>query len=281
MKLGATADAAAAWIFPAGTTIPANGYLAVWCDGGQAASVVTGANLNTGFALGDASGALYLFNAAGQLVNSVEYGFQIPDRSFGLSAGAMKLLATPTRAATNSAAQTLGAVTQLRINEWMAQPGSGGDWFELYNLDANPVAMAGLYLTDDPSELGRSKFQIPALSFIAGQGWVKWEADSTPSAGRNHLNFTLDGGAEYLRLSNNDASITSIDTVSFGRKPPTFPRAASPTARVTSSACPAHPHPARKTSCSPRPPLPSSRSARPSRRAQTSPSPWPRTVPPR
>ncbi len=216
LKLGAGADATAAWTFPAGTTIPANGHLAVWCDAGQSASVVTGANLNTGFALGDASGGVYLFNAAGQLVNSVEYGFQLPDRSFGLSSGTMKLLAAPTRAAANSAAQTLGAVTQLRLNEWMAQPAAGGDWFELYNLDANPVNMAGLYLTDDPSELGRVKFQVAALSFIAGQGWVKWEADSAPSAGRNHVNFTLDGGAEYLRLSNNDASVTSIDTVSFG-----------------------------------------------------------------
>jgi hypothetical protein len=76
--------------------------------------------------------------------------------------------------------------------------------------------MAGLYLTDDPSELGRKKFQIPALSFIAGNGWVKWEADNLPAAGRNHVNFNLDAEAEYLRLSNSDANVTAIDTASFG-----------------------------------------------------------------
>jgi hypothetical protein len=76
--------------------------------------------------------------------------------------------------------------------------------------------MAGLYLTDDPSEVGRKKFRIPALSFIAGNGWVKWEADNAPAAGRNHVNFSLDGEAEYLRLSNNDANVTAIDVASFG-----------------------------------------------------------------
>lgn len=78
--------------------------------------------------------------------------------------------------------------------------------------------MAGLYLTDEPSEVGRAKFAIPALSFIAGGGWVKWEADSAPEAGRNHVNFNLDGNAEYLRLSNSDVNFTPIDTVSFGQQ---------------------------------------------------------------
>ena len=211
MKLGTTSDAAGAWIFPAGSTVPANGQLALWCDPGQAASAS-----NTALTLGDASGGLWLFNAGGQLVNQVAWGFQIADKSIGLHGGVWKILAAPTRGLPNSAAHTLGAVTGLRINEWMAQPAAGADWFEIYNPDANPVAMAGLYLTDDPSELGRAKFVIPALSFIGGQGWVKWEADSAPEAGRNHVNFTLDGGAEYLRLSNGDTAFTVIDAVSFG-----------------------------------------------------------------
>ena len=206
------------WTFPYGTSIAAGGYLAGWCDATQSASASFSADMNTGFALGDVSGGVYLFNAAGQLVSTVEYGFQIADRSFGLSAGTMKLLASPTRAAANSAAATLGVVTNLRINEWLAlqTAPTATDWFELYNLDANPVAMAGLYLTDDPSELGRTKFAIPALSFIDGHGWVKWEADSAPELGRNHVNFNLSGSGEYLRISNNDASFTAIDTVSYG-----------------------------------------------------------------
>ena len=216
MKLGATNNAAAAWTIPAGTSVAANGYLAIWCDAAQPASGSASADLNTGFALGDASGGLYLFNTSGQLMNQIEWGFQIVDRAIGRDAGVWKLLASPTRAAANSAAVTLGAVTQLRINEWASAIPAQPDWFELYNLDTNPVAMAGLYLTDDPSELGRIKFQVAALSFIDGHGWVKWEADNAPELGRNHVSFTLDGDAEYLRLSNNDANLTVIDAVSFG-----------------------------------------------------------------
>ncbi len=136
----------------------------------------------------------------------------------GLYWGAQKLLATPTRGVANSAAATLGLATLLKINEWLAAPVFGGDWFEIYNPSANPVNMAGLFLTDDPSEIGRAKFTIPALSFVAASGWVKWEADNGPEPGGAHVNFTLDANAEYLRLSNNDANFTAIDTVSFGQQ---------------------------------------------------------------
>ncbi len=220
MRIGATNNFATAWPIPAGTAVAANGYLGIWCDATQPASTTSSANLNTGFTLGDFGGDLYLFTSAGQLAAQIRWGFQINDRSIGLSSGTWKLLASPTRAAANAAAATLGVVTQLRINEWAASLPGQSDWFELYNLDANPVAMAGLYLTDDPSEVGRTQFAIPALSFIGGassaNAWVKWEADGDVELGRNHVNFTIDGSGEYLRLSNNDASLTLIDAVTFG-----------------------------------------------------------------
>jgi hypothetical protein len=216
MRVGVTNDFSSAWAIPAGTSIGAGGVLAVWSESLQPPSVAPGPNLNSGLTLGDASGALYLFNSLGQVVDSVRWGFQIADGSIGVDSGTWKLLASPTRGAATSGPATLGAVTQLRINEWAAALPVQTDWFELYNLDSLPVAMAGLYLTDDPSELGRKKFQVPALSFIAGKGWVKWEADNSPWLGDNHTNFNLDGDAEYLRLSNNDANVTVIDAVSFG-----------------------------------------------------------------
>ena len=218
MKLGTANNAATAWTFPAGASIPALGWLTVWCDFTRSASVANDADMNTALNLGDQSGALFLFNTSGQTVDRAEWGPQIVDRSFGLDAGTQKLLASPTRAAANSAASALSPASGLKINEWLAAPVIGGDWFEIYNPGADPVAMAGLFLTDDPSEVGRAKFTIPALSFIAGGGWVKWEADNAVAAGRNHVSFTLDGNAENLRLSNNDANFTVIDTISFGQQ---------------------------------------------------------------
>ncbi len=216
IKIGPSGNAGAAWTIPAGTNIPAGGVIAIWCESLQPASTAASPTLNTGFVLDEVSGAVFLFDAAGRIVDSIQWGFQIPDRSIGRDSGVWKLLAATTRGVANSAAAALGATAQLRINEWAASLNAQADWFELHNLDPLPVAMAGLYLTDDPSELGRAKFQIAALSFIDGGKWVKWEADGAPELGRNHVNFTLDGGAEYLRISNNNASFTAIDVVSFG-----------------------------------------------------------------
>ena len=198
--------------FAPGTVIAAGGYLTVWCDGGRASS--TAGNLNSGFSLSGTSGGAFLFNATGQLVNSVEYGFQVPDQSIGLSGGQWRLLAAVTPAATNAAPAALGVVTNLRLNEWMASPVSGDDWFEIYNLDPLPVSLGGLFLTDDPSLAGLSNTPMAALSFIAGHDWVQWIADGNISAGRNHSDFDLNADGETLRMYAADFSV--LDSVSFG-----------------------------------------------------------------
>src|SRR5258706_13628950 len=97
------------WLFPAGTTIPAGGYLTLWCDGSRGATTNYPADLNLGQALNGQSGSVYLFNQAGQVVDYVEYGFQIMNKSIGRVAGNWSLLATNTPGATNAAAAALGA----------------------------------------------------------------------------------------------------------------------------------------------------------------------------
>ncbi len=213
MSLGDSAEAGE-WIFPAGATLPANGHLRVWCDGGRAASLTLGADMNTGFSLSGESGGVYLFNAAGQRVDAVEYGFQVSDQSIGRSGGVWRLLAVPTPNAANSAAASLGAQTAIKLNEWMSEPLSGNDWFELYNPGASPVDLAGLFLTDDPSIAGVTKHQVAPLSFVGAGGFVKFEADGDPSQGRHHVSFNLDRFGETLRLyAPNRSMIDSADLV--------------------------------------------------------------------
>ena len=53
------------WVFPAGTTLAAGGYLVLWCDGSRAASTTYSAALNTGQSLDGNSGGAYLFNQCG------------------------------------------------------------------------------------------------------------------------------------------------------------------------------------------------------------------------
>jgi hypothetical protein len=102
----------------------------------------------------------------------------------------------------------------LSINEWFAngQLRLEDDFLELYNPDPLPVALEGLYLTDEPNFI-EGKFRIPALSFIAGGGYTPFIADSEIGAGANHLNFRLSADQELLGLY--DAELRELDRLLF------------------------------------------------------------------
>lgn len=202
------------WSFPPGTVLAPDGYLAVWFDNDQPATTNAELVLNAAQRLNGSGDAVYLFNPAGQVVDSIEFGFQVPGLSMGRSAGKWGLLSAPTPGQPNTPLVPLGSVSNLRINEWMASPTNGDDWVELFNADAAPVALGGLYLTDDPSIYGQTKFQMPGLSFIAPLGCVLWHADGHPSNGTDHLPFSLDALGEALRLY--DGNLGVIDAVDFG-----------------------------------------------------------------
>jgi hypothetical protein len=214
LAIGRSAATNDRWTIPAGVNIPANGYLVIWCDASRATSTSAVGPLNTGFNLPGDSGAVYLFSTDGQPVDWLEYGFQIEDLPIGLVAGQWQLLASPTPGAANSTVATLGPVSALRINEWMAAPLSGDDWFELYNPGALPVALGGLFLTDDPSVAGIVQSPIAPLSFIGGRKWVQFIASGSQSAGANHTAFALAKEGETLRIY--DTNTNLIDAVDFG-----------------------------------------------------------------
>jgi hypothetical protein len=213
MSLRVESPEAGEWTFPPGATLAGQSYLVIWCNGDAPAS--TNGTFNTGRSLSGDSGGVYLFNAAGQLVNSVEYGFQVSDMPIGLVGNAWRLLASVTPGAANGSVASLGSATALRINEWLADADSGADWFELYNSTNAPVDMTGLWLTDTPTTAGTNQFRVPPLSFVGPNGFVQWVADGNVDEGRNHVNFSLDGGGEVLRIYATNGT-TIIDTASFG-----------------------------------------------------------------
>jgi hypothetical protein len=206
------------WVFPAGTIIPAGSFMTIWCDGSRSPTTNFQANLNFGQSLAGSSGGVYMFNQFGQVVDYVEYGFQVSGKSIGRAGGTWRLMANPTPGAINGLPASLGNAANLRFNEWMAEPSTGDPWFELYNLDPQPVDMTGVYLTADPSLLGQNAFTVAPLSFISGQDWVVWNADGHPSHGRNHVNFTLQNWGDSLRLYNVDSTL--IDAIDFGVQQP-------------------------------------------------------------
>jgi hypothetical protein len=100
----------------------------------------------------------------------------------------------------------------VKINEWMADPVSGPDWFELFNPELLPVSIGGLYLTDDLQNPTNSP--IPALSFLDRWSFRQFFADDQASAGADHVGFNLAAGGEAIGLY--DSAGAAIDTVQFG-----------------------------------------------------------------
>ncbi len=196
----------AKYVFPVDTTIAAGGYLLVWCD-----EDTNTAGLHSGFKLNGDGGQILLLGGS-TIVDSVTYGPQAPDVSIGRVTDGMGgwQANTPTPGTANSA-KTLGSVSSLRINEWMADPAYGEDWLELYNSDSNVVALAGLYLSDTPST--PTITQIPALSFIEPHGFARFWADGG-SAGGSHCNFKLNKSGESIVLTAANGA-TTINTVTF------------------------------------------------------------------
>jgi len=201
------------WVFPAGTVLPAGGWLVIECDRRQPVSAA-----NTGFGLNAQGGGVYLFDrlaAGGGLLDSLNYGLQASDFAIGRTPDGFGSwgLVLPTPGAANLEA-ALGDVAAVRVNEWMASPATGEDWFELYNPNAQPVALGGLFLTDDLNR--RNQFEIRPLSFLATgpRGLVRFWADGAPESGADHVGFKLAAAGESIGLFSADG--IRIDGVTFG-----------------------------------------------------------------
>lgn len=88
-----------------------------------------------------------------------------------------------------------GDVADIRINEYLMAPSSGGDeWVELYNPTASDLDVGGLYI-DDVAGGGGSAKQIPAGTVVpAGGRWVL-------SIASGFLNNTGSESVRYLSIS--------------------------------------------------------------------------------
>jgi len=122
-------------------------------------------------------------------------------------------LTNPTKGTGNSSVP-LGNAASLRINEWMAAPTIGDDWFELCNPASSPVSLGGLFLSD--SLVNRTESRIPDLSFIGvgPLGFQEFKADDSASKGADHASFKLSSTGEIIALFTADGTV--IDSVAFG-----------------------------------------------------------------
>ncbi|MBN1358012.1 lamin tail domain-containing protein [Candidatus Bathyarchaeota archaeon] len=109
----------------------------------------------------------------------------------------------------------------LVINEFMANndeevagpDGGYPDWIELYNAGDESVDVAGMYLSDDLSDL---KWQFPSGTVIEAGGFlVVWAGNYSKSVA--YLNFNLNAKGEVICLLAEDAE-TLIDSIPFAQQ---------------------------------------------------------------
>jgi hypothetical protein len=196
------------FLFPTNVSIPAGGYLVVWCDRDTNAP-----GLHTGFALDNDGQTVGLFAVTSngfQLSDTITFSLQLRDRSVGRLGGSWGLN-VPTPGAANVAA-ALGSPATLKINEWMAVSSKGPDWFELFNPDPLPVDLSGLFVADSGTNLMNTR--IAPLTFIAGNGHRRFFADEDLQQGARHVNFKLRGSGDSIRLTQTNGTL--IDSISFG-----------------------------------------------------------------
>jgi hypothetical protein len=229
------------FVFASNSTIPPEGFLVVYCNNDSAPSTN-----NTGFSLSANGGSVFLFNSptnGGGLIDSVSYGLQTPDLSIGRipNASGAWALTVPTPSALNTAAG-VGSVATLVINEWMADPGNGNDWFELYNAGSQPVSLAGLYFTDDLTK--KTLSPVPPLSFIGVgvNGFVKFQADGNPNSGADHVKFKLSKSGDSVGLFS--PAGTQIVAVTFGAQQTGVSQGRFPDGATNAISFPATPSPA-------------------------------------
>ena len=208
------------YIFPGSVSIPANGYLVVWCD----SPTNTAPGPHTGFALDRHGETISLFNAATTRVDVITFGLQLADYSVGRTPSGWKLN-TPTPNAANIAATT-AATSNLSINEWLANtPPGGSDWIELFNRSASaPVALQGIFLGN-----GQTVHQLNSLSFIAPQGFVQLFASEL--AGPDQLDFKLSAAGGSIALY--DESAIEIERVTYGPQNESVTQGRSPDGTAT------------------------------------------------
>ncbi len=190
------------FVIPAGTVIPAGGYLALDCDG-------SGTNLNPNFKFSAGGEEVWIENTTGTIVDHLVFPALGADTSYGRvpdGSSTFQMISPATKGTANT---TGGGITVLPIviNEILST--GSPDWVELYNPNDQAVDISG-YFAYDPSTVD-NKFVIPSGTSIPAKGFIVLPCDDTNTG--LHTNFKLSSGGEDVTIEN--AAGLIVDKVTF------------------------------------------------------------------
>jgi hypothetical protein len=206
------------WALPA-IDVNDGKFQLIWLDG-EAGEGATHAS----FSVRSGTGSLYLYDAAGVLIDGVSFTGLTADQAWGRSpdgTGAWRLVDSATPGAANKWAYKSPA---LYINELMAsnkrtiadEKGKYEDWVEIYNGEAVDVEMGGMRMAQDMNSPGKW-WEVPAGVHVPAHGFLVLWADNDPNQGPLHMTFGLSKDGETLMLLDTRGhSAAVIDTVTFG-----------------------------------------------------------------
>lgn len=208
--------------FPAGTTIPANGFLVVAASPGSLRNVYNLTNNILGPYTGSLkkSGTIELHDEQGAVLLAIPYANVAPWPVAADGTGHSLVLTSPTYGEANPQAwgisESIGgspgrsdalASSPLRnvvINEFLAHTDSPEvDYIELYNHANQPVDISGCILTDD---VATNKFIVPTNSIIPAHGFVYYT--------QTNMGFALDAAGETIYFKN-PTQTRVLDAVRF------------------------------------------------------------------
>ena len=194
--------------------LAAGSRLRVLCGAAPSAALGFSNLITTPIRLPNDGGSLRIETDEGRLMDRVEYGPQIAQRTVFRSNDIWWLSSTTGSNTPPFSADALSDGSTLRINEWLATGEADEEFIELYNPDPLPADLSRWVLTDDPSIRGATNRHLPTPSFIAGNGFARFRVEGSSSATPGApLAFRLSALGETLRLINTYGGV--IDSVHY------------------------------------------------------------------
>lgn len=221
------------WMFPAGTSVPAHGYLVVWCTGTS-----DGVSLYTDFKLSDGD-VIRLTDPAGNLLETVElpksvtagyvwakdlvaggWSEQLPspmfeNNSMGVQAYEESKLLQESASGSSSSKQHNGVYIseiQAANKDTVTGPdGTSCDWVELYNSSSSDTDLSGCGFSD--SEAKPYKYVFPDGTIVPAGGILMLWCGAQETEGYFTPSFSLSSTkGETIILTDRDGGILDMCT---------------------------------------------------------------------